>query len=254
MKAGELQTILKRFKTGEIGDAEVLEALKSSAIGSLEFARIDHCREMRQGFPEVIFCEGKTPEQVLQIAERILKRHQKLLATRADSRVFDVVKKKLPDLQYNPTARCFHSRFPQPAPGAEGQIAVITAGTADVPVAEEAVTTCRLFAFPPVKIYDVGVSGLHRLNPNLKTIRRAGVLIVIAGMEGALPSVIGGLVDKPVIAVPTSAGYGTSFGGLTALFAMLNSCSSNVSVVNIDNGFGAAFSASLMIRQIINQK
>ncbi len=215
---------------------------------------MDHHRELRQGFPEVIFCEGKSPEQVVTIAERIYERHGKLLATRAQPAVYEAVKQRLPEMIYQPDARCIHSPFPEMPEIAQDKIAIITAGTSDVPVALEAAVTCKLFGYRPREVYDVGVAGLHRLNHHWDFIRKAGVLIVIAGMEGALASVVGGLVDKPVIAVPTLVGYGTSFGGMTALFAMLNSCTSNVTVVNIDNGFGAAFTASLILRQILADK
>jgi len=248
----EIEKILRKFKEGSIGEREVLQELKSAAVHSLDFAQIDQVRELRQGFPEVVFCEGKTPDQVVGIAEKIYQRNGKVLATRADAGLYQFVRRQIPDLQYSEKARCIHSPFPSEVPEAAGKIAVITAGTSDIPVAEEAVVTCRLFGYAPHQIYDVGVAGLHRLNNHWDAIRNARVLIVIAGMEGALASVIGGLVDRPVIAVPTSVGYGTSFQGLTALFAMLNSCSSNVTVVNIDNGFGAGFSASLILRQILD--
>ncbi len=250
----QLKFLLDRFRKGEIGEAEILAALKWSTIQSLDFATIDHHRELRQGFPEVIFCEGKTAGQITDIAAKIFERHGRLLATRAKPEIFQEVKKALPDLEYNAPARCIHSPFPEISPDAKGKVAVISAGTSDIPVAEEAAATVRMFGFEAMKIYDVGVAGLHRLNHHWESIQKAQVLIVLAGMEGALASVVGGLVDKPVIAVPTSVGYGTSFGGLTALFAMLNSCASNVLVVNIDNGFGAGFSASLMLRQILNSE
>ncbi len=250
MNQTELQKLLAQFKNGQIGEKEIMEVLKSSVIHSMEFANIDHHRELRQGFPEVIFCEGKSTDHILSIAEKIYEHHGKLLATRATPEVYEVIGKSLPNLEYNAAGRCIHSPFPDAVPGSEGHIAVITAGTSDVPVAEETAVTCSLFGFRPARVFDVGVAGLHRLNHHWESVRAAKVVIVIAGMEGALPSVIGGLVDKPVIAVPTSVGYGTSFGGLTALFGMLNSCSSNVVVVNIDNGFGAGFTAGLMLRQI----
>ncbi|MFZ0389735.1 MAG: nickel pincer cofactor biosynthesis protein LarB [Calditrichia bacterium] len=251
MNINEISQLLEQFKTGATDRDQVLEAIKAAAVQDLQFATIDHQRELRQGFPEVIFCEGKTPEQVGEIAGRIFSRHRRVLATRANPELFAEVNQQIPELQYNTSGRCIHSPFPEQIPGSANAIAVVTAGTSDIPVAEEAAVTCRLFGFPPACIYDVGVAGLHRLNNHWETIRRARLLIVIAGMEGALASVIGGLVDKPVIAVPTSVGYGTSFGGLTALSGMLNSCASNVVVVNIDNGFGAAYTASLMLRQII---
>lgn len=251
MKPTEIDKILERFQRGELSKDTVVDFFKSSAIKSMDFAQVDFHRELRQGFPEVIFCQGKSREQVLQIAENIYRQHNKVLATRAAPEVFDFVHSRLPELEYHPGAKAIHSVFPEPLKEAEGRIAVITAGTSDVPVAEEAALTCRMFGFSPATVFDVGVAGLHRLNHSWNEIKNAQVLIVVAGMEGALASVIGGLVDKPVIAVPTSVGYGTSFGGLTALFAMLNSCTSNVVVVNIDNGFGAGFTASLILKQIL---
>jgi NCAIR mutase (PurE)-related protein len=249
----EIEKILKKFKEGEIEQTEVLNAIKSSTIESLEFAQIDYHRELRQGFPEVIFCKGKSKEQVKSIAEKIYQKHGKVLATRAEQEVYDYLHPHLPQLKYNNNAKVIHSSFPEMETKAREKIAIITAGTSDVPVAEEAVLTCQMFGYWPIKIFDVGVAGLHRLNNQWNKIKNAQILVVVAGMEGALASVIGGLVDKPVIAVPTSIGYGTSFGGLTALFAMLNSCASNIVVVNINNGFGAGFTASLILRQIITK-
>ncbi len=251
MNHSDLKKLLQKFRKGEIREKDVLDAIQSASIQSLEFAHIDHHREIRQGFPEVIFCEGKTPEQVLRLTEKIFERHHRVLATRAGEDIFKVVQKNLPGLEFNAAGRCIYSPFPEIIESSREKIAIITAGTSDVPVATEASITCRLFGYEPREIYDVGVAGLHRLNKNWDAVKEAKILIVIAGMEGALASVIGGLVDKPVIAVPTSIGYGTSFGGITALFGMLNSCSSNVTVVNIDNGFGAAFSACLILRQIL---
>ncbi len=254
MNVKDLERLLGEFKAGKVDTDTVLQKIKAAGIQSLDFATIDHHRELRQGFPEVVFCEGKTPGEVVEIARRIYQRHRLLLATRAGESYYREVKKELPDLLYHPRARLIYSPLPDPEEKASGKIAIITAGTSDIPVAEEARITCQLFGFTPTPIYDVGVAGLHRLNQHWPKIEQARVLVVIAGMEGALPSVIGGLVDKPVIAVPTSVGYGTSLKGLTALFAMLNSCSSNVLVVNIDNGFGAGFSASLILRQMLPDK
>jgi len=251
VKTEELINLLSQYKLGKIDEESVLNYIRSSLIKSLDFAQIDYHRELRQGYPEVIFCEGKTPEQVVRIAEKIYKHHGKVLATRATPELYKHVKKQLPDLLYHESAKAIHSSLPEAQKNSEGKIAVITAGTSDVPIAEEAALTCRMFGYPPATIYDVGVAGLHRLNHYWGEVQKAQILVVVAGMEGALASVIGGLVDKPVIAVPTSVGYGTSFGGLTALFAMLNSCTSNVVVVNINNGFGAGFTASLILKQIL---
>lgn len=248
-----MEEILRAYKAGKLSEAEVLDQIKSAGLQQLEFAQLDHHRELRQGFPEVVYCEGKTPEQIVEIARRLYTRHGRLLATRANSPVYDRLRAVFPELLYRETARCIHSPLPSPVPGSEGRIAILTAGTSDIPVAEEAALTCEMFGFPPERILDVGVAGLHRLNHHWEKIKAANILIVIAGMEGALASVVGGLVDKPVIAVPTSVGYGTALGGLTALFSMLNSCSSNVVVVNIDNGFGAGFTAAVTLKQFLKE-
>lgn len=252
MNLKTFEKLLEKYKEGTISKDDVLNSYKSAAIQSLEFAQLDHHRELRQGFPEVVFCEGKTPSQVASIADAIYRKHGILLATRANKAHYEAVSQGLPDVIFNEQARIIHSAFPHPVPESENRIAVVTAGTSDIPVAEEAVLTCQAFGYPPARIFDVGVAGLHRLNHHWEKISAASILIVVAGMEGALASVLGGLVDKPVIAVPTSVGYGTSFGGLTALMAMLNSCASNVVVVNVDNGFGAGFTASLILRQILS--
>ncbi len=249
-----LRELLERFRRGELTESEVIQQIKAAGLQALEFAQLDYHRELRQGFPEVVYCAGKTTEQVIEISRNILRRHGRLLATRANAELYRDVRQHLPEIQYRESARCLYANPPQPLPRAAGRIAIITAGTSDIPVAEEAALTCEMFGYSPERIYDVGVAGLHRLNHHWEKIQHARVLIVIAGMEGALASVVGGLVDKPVIAVPTSVGYGTSLSGLTALFAMLNSCSSNVTVVNIDNGFGAAFTASLVVRQILQNE
>jgi NCAIR mutase (PurE)-related protein len=218
----------------------------------LGFAKIDHHRHQRKGFPEVIYCAGKTPEQVAKIAQKIWKNGQDVLATRADKKTFLAVKKVLKKAKYFETARIIklkrnstfkirHSKF-------ENRIALISAGTSDLPIAEEAAVTAEFLGLTVEKFYDVGVAGIHRLVHNLDKIKKARVLIVVAGMEGALPSVIGGMVDKPIIAVPTSVGYGSSFKGLSALLTMLNSCAPGIAVVNIDNGFGAAVMAYYILR------
>lgn len=212
---------------------------------SIGHATIDHHRQLRQGFPEVILCEGKTPEQTAEIAYRIHKRNQPLLATRANSDHFKAVKKKVRAARYHQFARVITANDPKIIENKK-VILVITAGTSDIPVAEEAAITAMMFGNKVERLYDVGVAGIHRLLSHSGKILNSSVIIAVAGMEGALPSVIGGLVDVPVIAVPTSVGYGASFKGLAALLAMLNSCASGITVVNIDNGFGAGFAASLI--------
>jgi NCAIR mutase (PurE)-related protein len=219
--------------------------LQSLAIHNLDFARVDGHRSLRKGFPEVIYCAGKTPAQVVAIARKILQHNDNLLATRASQQIYRAVKRAVPLARYHPLAGAITvERRPQPK--RPGTIAVLSAGTTDIPVAEEAVVTAEIMGNRVKKFYDVGVAGLHRLLALNEELLRANVLIVCAGMEGALPSVVGGLVDKPVIAVPTSIGYGASFGGIAALLAMLNSCASGVTVVNINNGFGAGYAASLV--------
>jgi NCAIR mutase (PurE)-related protein len=206
------------------------------------FAKVDHHRHKRKGFPEVIYCEGKKPAQVAKIARAIWAQGHNVLATRADRKVFLAVKKVLKKATYHETAQIITAVKDQ-SPKIKDQISVITAGTADLPVAEEAAVTAEFLGLKVERIFDVGVAGIHRLIKNLPKIQESRVVIVVAGMEGALPSVVGGLIDKPIIAVPTSVGYGASFKGLSALLTMMNSCAPGVAVVNIDNGFGAAVMA-----------
>ncbi|MDD2708967.1 MAG: nickel pincer cofactor biosynthesis protein LarB [Verrucomicrobiae bacterium] len=213
------------------------------------FACVDHDRERRRGFPEVIYCEGKTEAQVLSIAREILSRSNQLLATRASERLARSFLRAFPGARYETIARALVVEK-KPLPRRPGVIAVVAAGTSDLPVAEEAAVTAEVMGNRVKRFYDVGVAGIHRLMNEREELLRCVALIAVAGMEGALPSVVSGLVDKPVIAVPTSVGYGASFGGLAALLGMLNSCSSGVTVVNIDNGFGAGYAASLINRQI----
>jgi NCAIR mutase (PurE)-related protein len=226
----------------EQAHGQLLQYLRQAPFEDLGFARVDHHRALRQGFPEVVFGPGKTPAQVAEIAERIVSAGHSLLITRTDARTFDTVRQKVPDATFQALAGTI-TRAGNSPPG-RGVIVIAAAGTADLPVAEEAAVTAEIMGNQVDRMYDVGVAGLHRLLAEHHRLIAARVIIVVAGMEGALPSVVGGLVDVPVIAVPTSVGYGASFGGLTALLAMLNSCASGVSVVNIDNGFGAAAIAS----------
>ena len=220
---------------------------EEAAFVDLGFARVDVDRRRRTGFPEVIFGQGKTPEEVARIAAVILEREPVLLATRITREQFDAVQNQFPAAVLHERARCLTIER-EPLPRLRRSIGVVAAGTSDLPVAEEAAVTLEIFGNPVERIYDAGVAGLHRLLAETERLRECAALIVVAGMEGALPSVVAGLVDKPVIAVPTSVGYGASFGGLSALLGMLNSCGSGVTVVNIDNGFGAAYAAATVNR------
>jgi len=243
----DLQQLLDQVRAGEVsasGAAEqVLGFLNSAAFGDLGFARVDHHRELRQGFPEVVFGLGKTPEQIEAISAEIVSRGHTLLVTRATPEAFTAVRERVPGAVFQPVARTITYRQGDVQPG-RGTILIAAAGTADLPVAEEACVTADVMGNTIDRLFDVGVAGIHRLLGEHRRLTAARAVIVVAGMEGALPSVIGGLVKVPVIAVPTSTGYGASFGGLAALLGMLNSCAAGVSVVNIDNGFGAAAIAS----------
>jgi pyridinium-3,5-biscarboxylic acid mononucleotide synthase len=244
-----LQELLDRVARGEVDTAtakeRLLEAFRAQPYEDLGFARVDHHRTVRQGFPEVILGLGKTPAQIAAIAAAIVARGSTLLVTRASEASFDAVKAVVPGATYYADAALITFRQEDVTPG-KGTIVVAAAGTSDLTVAEEAARTAELMGNEVTRLYDVGVAGLHRLLGEKSRLAGARVIIVVAGMEGALPSVIAGLVDVPVIAVPTSIGYGASFGGIAALLGMLNSCASGVSVVNIDNGFGAAAMASLI--------
>ena len=247
MTESELQRLLDEVSTGstDTGTAatRILDALRAAPFDDLGFARVDQHRHLRQGFPEVVLGLGKTPAQIAMISERIVSAGHSLLVTRTTLEAFDAVRDLVPNAKFQGEARAITLAQGETVRG-HGTILVACAGTSDLPVAEEAVVTAELMGNTVDRLYDVGVAGLHRLLSEQERLQRARVLIVVAGMEGALPSVVGGLVSVPVIAVPTSVGYGASFGGLTALMAMLNSCASGVSVVNIDNGFGAAAVAS----------
>lgn len=248
MTTSRLKDLLSRVQRGTLAVEEALEALKTLPFEDLGFAKIDHHRALRRGFPEVIFGPGKTPDHIVEIAKRLVEKGQQALITRLDEKVAVEVSRRLPGLRYYRDGRLAALGEPPVPPAGQGSILVVSAGTADLPVAEEAVLTAELMGNKVDRLYDVGVAGLHRLLENKGKLHEASVLIVVAGMEGALPSVIGGLVDRPVIAVPTSVGYGASFGGLAALLAMLNSCASGITVVNIDNGFGAGAAATLINR------
>jgi NCAIR mutase (PurE)-related protein len=249
MNPSQLRALLDNVASGKVpaSDAEqqVLGALRSRPFEDLGFARVDHHRALRQGFPEVVLGIGKSPAQIAAISKEIVSRGSTLLVTRASEQAFDAVRTVVPGATFDAEARIISLRQGDVAEG-KGTILIVAAGTSDVPVAEEAVRTAELMGNTVERLYDVGVAGLHRLLGERSRLDSARVIIVIAGMEGALPSVVAGLVSVPVIAVPTSIGYGASFGGIAALLGMLNSCASGVSVVNIDNGFGAANIASLI--------
>ncbi len=247
MNESTLRKLLEELRHGTVEVEAAVERLRSWPFEDLGFAKIDHHRDLRCGFPEVIYCAGKTPGQVTDIFRRHMARNENILATRANAAVYDAVRAEIPEIRYNELARSLVLRR-RAAVEAGGRIAVVAAGTADLPVAEEAVETARIMDQPVESYYDVGVAGVHRLLAQADELQKAKVIVVVAGMEGALPSVVGGLVQVPVIAVPTSVGYGANFGGLSALLGMLNSCASNVTVVNIDNGFGAGYSAALINR------
>lgn len=239
-----LQNILNQVAEGKMDTQEAMEHLKDLPFQDLGFANIDQHRNIRIGQAETVYCEGKTPEQVAAIIDKMREKNSTVLGTRASSEIFQHVKAIVPEADYYAEARMIVVNGNKEELFTEKTIAVITAGTSDIPVAEEAAITAEAMGNPVDRIYDVGVAGIHRLLSKLDRIRAANVIIVVAGMEGALASVVGGLVGKPVIAVPTSIGYGASFGGIAALLTMLNSCAAGVAVVNIDNGFGAACLAS----------
>ena len=243
MTTAEAARLLEQFRAGEIGRDAVLRAFQAAPVANLGFAQVDTHRGLRKGFPEVIFGAGKTPAQILKIAAHLFDHEQRVLVTRVTPEQARMLRKKFKFAVYHELARCVTIEK-KPLPRRPGVIAVICAGTSDLPVAEEATVTAEIMGNRVERLSDVGVSGLHRLLGRLEMLQKARVLIVVAGMEGALPSVVAGLVPRPVIAVPTSVGYGASFGGLAALLGMLNSCGSGVTVVNIDNGFGAGFAAS----------
>ena len=245
MNIKEIEKLLNDVKSGNTSVDDALDVLRNFSYTDLGFARIDHHRELRTGYPEIVYCAGKTVEQVREIFRVMAERENNVIGTRANQEMFDSVKSILRDAVYYPIARIISIQKKRP-PALVSMIAVITAGTSDMPVAEEAAVTAELLGNSVLRIYDAGVAGIHRLVDKLPEIRKCKVVVVIAGMEGALASVVGGLVDKPVIAVPTSVGYGANFGGISALLAMLTSCSTGFTVVNIDNGFGAGFSASMI--------
>ncbi len=250
MRAEQLEALLADVAAGRVAPSAAVERLRHLPFEELPFARVDHHRALRQGQPEVVFCEGKTVEQVVAICERLAQVDDSFLGTRCTEPIAAALQTRFPRLVWNPTARTVFCPPAGPAPrsSATRAILVVSAGTSDLPVAEEAAVVAEAFGNKVERLVDVGVAGLHRLFAATEQLQQAAVVIVVAGMEGALPSVIGGLVAVPVIAVPTSVGYGASFGGLAALLAMLNSCAAGITVVNIDNGFGAAAAASRICR------
>jgi len=247
MHADSIRKLFEEVRKGKLSPDEAVERLRYLPFEDLEFAKVDHHRLLRVGMPEVIFGQAKTPLQVAQIFTRLAKHGGNVLATRATAAQFAAVKKKVPKAEYRERARAIVLRRDNQKYG-KGTIAVVSAGTSDIPVAEEAAVTAEGMGNDVEQVYDVGVAGIHRLFAHRNSLIKARVVIVCAGMEGALPSVIGGLVGVPVIAVPTSVGYGAAFDGLAALLGMMNSCASNESVVKIDNGFGAGYVASLINR------
>ncbi|HJU56241.1 MAG TPA: nickel pincer cofactor biosynthesis protein LarB [Pyrinomonadaceae bacterium] len=248
MDLREIEKLLRAYAGGEMDAAEAARLINNLHYEDIGYARVDQARATRQGFPEVVFGAGKTRAQVVGIVERLVARSPNVLVTRTDEGTFGEVRNVVTDAEWHESARLIRIRRDKTERGV-GPVAVVTAGTSDIPVAEEAALTIEAMGNRTERIWDAGVAGIHRILAERELLRRARVVVVAAGMEGALPSVVGGLVSVPVVAVPTSVGYGASFGGVAALLGMLNSCSSNVTVVNIDNGFGAGFVASLINRK-----
>ena len=248
MNQSELESILRAYRDGEIDDAIAAERIKNLSYEDIGYARVDHARAERQGFPEVIFGEGKTSQQIVGIFEKLLARRPNVLITHTNKDVYGDIRNVFTEAEWHESARMIRV-FRDKTELGVGEITVVTAGTSDIPVAEEAALTAETMGNTVKRVWDAGVAGIHRILAERELLQNSRVVIVVAGMEGALPSVVGGLVAVPVIAVPTSVGYGASFGGIAALLGMLNSCASNVTVVNIDNGFGAGFVASLINRK-----
>jgi pyridinium-3,5-biscarboxylic acid mononucleotide synthase len=247
MNADNLRLMLENVKNGQVSVEEAVIELKKLPFEDLGFAKVDHHRNIRNGYPEVIYCQGKTTEQIKTIVAKLIEKDNNIMATRAGIEVYNAIKEVTEDAVFYESARIVVVNK-RDVKRSDKVIAVVTAGTSDIPVAEEAAITAETMGNRVERIYDVGVAGIHRLLANTDALQKANVLVVVAGMEGALASVVGGLVDKPVIAVPTSVGYGANFGGLAPLLTMLNSCASGIGVVNIDNGFGAGYLASMINR------
>lgn len=243
--------VLEKVKSGEVSVEEAEKIFKTSYYEELGFAKLDLSREERTGFPEVIFCENKEDEFLLSIYERMIAKEGRAFGTRASKEQYELIRNKIPEIEYDPVSRIL--KLGRAESKKAGLIAVCCAGTADIPVAEEAAQTAEYFGQEVERVYDVGVSGLHRLLSKADILKKANCVVAIAGMEGALASVIGGLVSNPVIAVPTSVGYGASLGGISALLTMINSCANGIAVVNIDNGYGAGYIATQINRLAVNQ-
>ena len=249
MDSDNLKYLLENVKNGNISIDDAVSQLKMLPFEDIGFAKVDHHRKIRNGYPEVIYCQGKTIDQIKAIVQRLMEKNNNIMATRAGREVFEAIKQVTEDAVYYDAARIVVVKRREIILS-DKRIAVVTAGTSDIPVAEEAAVTAETMGNAVDRVYDVGVAGIHRLFANADILMKANVLVVAAGMEGALASVVGGMVDKPVIAVPTSVGYGANFGGLSALLTMLNSCASGIGVVNIDNGFGAGYLASMINRNM----
>ncbi len=248
MNVNQLKKLLIKLKDGEIDVEGALEDLKQLPYEDMGFATLDSHRHLRQGFPEVILGDGKEPSQIIALMERMAGKGENILVTRVEEKKVKLISKRFNEIEYNSQSRTVTLLTHNIEIKGKGEVLVMSAGTSDIPVAEEAVVTLEIMGNKVEKLYDVGVAGIHRLFDKKERLFSARVIIVVAGMEGALPSVVGGLVDKPVIAVPTSVGYGANFGGITPLLSMINSCAAGVTVVNIDNGFGAAYAASQINR------
>ena len=245
MKKEEIINLLQKVQKGDINPDKAFDIIKDLPFKDIGHTMIDNHREIRTGYPEVIFCAGKTHNQVREIMNSMMQHDTNILATRATEEMYSDIVKSIPQAEYNKPARIISVKKHEPVQTST-YISVVTAGTSDMPVAEEAAFTAEFYGNKVKRVFDVGVAGMHRLTNKIDEIRNARVIVVVAGMEGALPSVVGGMVDKPVIAVPTSIGYGANFGGISALLGMLTSCASGISVVNIDNGFGAGYLASMI--------
>lgn len=253
MNMEKLKELLESFKNGSVSTEDVLESLKTLPYEDIGIARLDHHRSLRTGYPEAVYCAGKKPEHIQKIVEHFVAKKVNMLLTRATEDVFNMARKIEPEVEWNETGRMVWKIY-NPLPETEKPVLVIAAGTSDIPVAEEARITAMTMGCRTVCLYDVGVAGLHRLLADVERLDEAGAIVVAAGMEGALASVVGGLTRRPIVACPTSIGYGASFGGLSALLGMLNSCAPGVAVVNIDNGFGAGYYAAVICRQTDERK
>jgi NCAIR mutase (PurE)-related protein len=244
MDRKRLAVLLNRLKNGKVSVDEVMESLKTMPFEDMGFAKIDTHRDLRKGVPEVVYCPGKNEKDLVKIFEGLSRNHGLVVGTRATERNYKTLKKRFKDVKFHPESGIIH--LGKPPKAKKGNVLVVSAGTSDIPVAEEAAVTADILGSKVTRLYDVGVAGLHRLLEHKKQLDKAKVIVVVAGMEGALPSVVSSMVDKPVVAVPTSVGYGASFDGLAALLTMINSCSPGIAVVNIDNGFGAGYFADMI--------